>query len=144
MERSTPTYERPEFRMLPAPTPSSEAFWTSGATGALRIHHCDDCGRFFHPPAPACFRCRSVRVAPRPVSGLATVAAYTVNRHRWFDGFPPPYVIAIVELDEEPSARLTTNIVGCDPEDVAVGLRVGVLFEQWGDVWIPVFAPVAQ
>ena len=30
--------------------------------------------------------------------------------------FDPPYVIAIVALAEDPGVRLTTNIVGCDPE----------------------------
>ena len=33
--------------------------------------------------------------------------------------FPPPYVIAVVALAEDPSVRLTTNIVGCDVGDVA-------------------------
>lgn len=85
-----------------------------------------------------------MNVGPSPVSGFATVAAFTVNRHIWFDEFPPPYVIAIVELDEEPTARLTTNIVGCRPDDVAVGQRVQVQFERWDDVWIPLFTPVSS
>ena len=56
-------------------------------------------------------------------------------------GFEPPYVIANVALDEDPSVRLTTNIVGCDPDDVHVGQEVAVRFEQHEDVWLPLFEP---
>jgi uncharacterized OB-fold protein len=139
---STPRYERPGYRMLPAPTASSEAFWTGGRSGELLIHRCAGCHRYFHPPAPACFRCRSVEVGPEPVSGRATVAAFTIVRHQWFDEFPTPYVVAIVEIEEDPSVRLTTNIVGCDVEDVEIGMPVTVVFEDWDDVSIPVFTPV--
>ena len=132
---------RPEFRTLPAPSMESAAFWTGGAEGQLLIHHCDSCGKLFHPPAPACFRCRSTDVGPRPVSGRATVAAFTINRHMWFPGFPPPYVVAYVELVEQPDVRLTTNILGCPVEDVHIGQAVEVRFEHWDDVWIPVFVP---
>jgi uncharacterized OB-fold protein len=51
-------------------------------------------------------------------------------------------VIAIVEIEEEPAVRLTTNIVGCSPDDVHIGLPVHVVFEQYDDVWLPLFQPV--
>ncbi|EUA26659.1 hypothetical protein I548_4762 [Mycobacterium intracellulare] len=66
---------------------------------------------------------------------------YTVNAHPWLPGFEPPYVIAVVALDECAEVRLTTNIVGCSPEDVHVGQRVSVRFENVDDVWIPLFEP---
>jgi hypothetical protein len=134
---------RPKFRSLPEPSMESHAFWTGGERGVLLIHRCRSCRRYFHPPAPACFRCRSTDVGPEPASGLATVTTFTVNRHQWFLGFPPPYVVAIVELDDDAAARLTTNIVGCEVEEVFIGQRVAVEFEEWDDVWIPVFRPVA-
>ncbi len=41
--------------------------------------------------------------------------------------------------------RLTTNIVGCDPEQVAIGMPVRVRFEHHDDngyeVWLPLFEP---
>jgi len=139
-----PPQQRPEYRMLPTPTAWSQAYWTAGEEGRLLIHRCNACNRFFHPPAPVCFRCRSIDVSPTPVSGRATVATFTIDRHQWFQGFPPPYVVAIVELEEDPTVRLTTNIIGCDPEAVFIGQAVQVEFEQWDDVWIPVFRPVAS
>ena len=81
-------------------------------------------------------------VTPHPVSGRATVAAFSVNVHQWLPNFPPPYVVAIIELDEESDVRLTTNIMDCAIDEVHIGMAVEVLFEQWDDVWIPVFRPV--
>ena len=56
-----------------------------------------------------------------------------------------PYVIAIVELPEQAGLRLTTNVVGCAPEDVRIGMPMRVVFEHHpdpdGDVFIPLFAP---
>jgi acetyl-CoA acetyltransferase len=75
------------------------------------------------------------------VSGRGTVAGYTVNAHRWHPDFDPPYVIANVALAEDPSVHLTTNIVGCAPEDVHIGQEVVVRFAQHDDVWLPLFEP---
>ena len=135
---------RPGNRPLPAPTPDSESFWTGGAHGELLIHRCRSCGRHFHPPAPVCFRCRSTEVGPEPVSGRASVAGFSINMQQWLPGFDPPYVVAIVELEEEPDVRLTTNVMGCPVDDVHIGMAVIVDFEEWDDVWIPVFRPVAE
>ncbi len=147
---SEATYQRPSLRLAPSPTPESQAFWTGGRDGKLLIYRCHGCGHFFHPPGPACWRCRSTDVAPEQVSGRATVAAFTIDRQPWIPGFDPPYVVAIVELAEEPDTRLITNVVGIAPEDVRIGLEVEVFFEDWtgfsGDedsrVWIPLFRPV--
>ena len=52
-----------------------------------------------------------------------------------------PYVAAIVELDEGP--RMMTNVVGCAPEAVEIGMRVQVEFVPLDDdITIPVFRPV--
>ena len=50
-------------------------------------------------------------------------------------------MIAVVALEEDADVRLTTNIVGCDPDDVHIGQEVAVRFEQHDDVWIPLFEP---
>jgi acetyl-CoA acetyltransferase/uncharacterized OB-fold protein len=128
-------------RVLPQPTLASAGFWSSGADGVLRIAHCDDCGRWFHPPLPTCPSCHGTNVALEPVSGRATVVAMTVNHQQWLPSFPPPYAIAIVALDEDDGARLTTNIVNCEPDAVRIGQRVRVLFEHAEEVWLPLFEP---
>ena len=129
------------MRPLPELTPATGWFWTSGADGFLRIQGCADCGRLVHPPVPICPRCRSRSWKPTVVSGRATVVGYTVNAHPWLPGFDPPYVIANVALAEDASVHLTTNIVGCDPDDVRIGQEVSVRFEHQDDVWLPLFEP---
>lgn len=130
------------FRILPRLNQHNEFFWTSGADGVLRFLRCDTCGYYVHPPTPICPRCLTKTLSPQPVSGRATVATFTVNHQPWIPGFDPPYVVAMVEIDEQPSVRLTTNIVSCDPDEVVIDMPVQVRFEHHDDVWIPLFEPV--
>ena len=58
--------------------------------------------------------------------------------------FTPPYVIASVALDEDPRVFLTTNIVGCETDDVEVGMPVRVQFEEDGGFWFPLFTPTGE
>ena len=132
----------PAFPILPRVTPQNEFFWTSGADGRLRFLRCSVCGTWVHPPTPVCPDCLSKDLAPAEVSGRATLATFTVNHQPWIPGFDPPYVFAIVEIDDAPGVRLMTNIVGCEPDDVRIGMPVQVTFEHSEDVWLPLFAPL--
>jgi uncharacterized OB-fold protein len=85
-------------------TRSTEAFWTGGARGELLIHRCQACGYLVHPPAGFCPVCEGRDVLPEPVSGRATVATFTVNHQKWEPDLEVPYVMALVELDEQPGA----------------------------------------
>lgn len=130
-------------RALPRLDFVNRPFWTGGAEGELRIMHCSDCGTFNHPPQPVCRNCLSENVAPKAVPGTGVVDTFTVNHQAWAPGQEVPYVIARVALEGAPSVYLTTNIVGCPPEEVDIGDRVRVTFEQHGDVYIPLFEKVA-
>lgn len=129
---------------LPLLDESNSFFWTAGAEGKLRFQRCGDCGHWLHPPGVMCPQCHSENIAPQAVSGLATVAAVTVNYQPWMPGLKVPYAIAIVELDEQTGLRLTTSIVGADPEQVKIGQRVRVQFEQRENVWLPLFTPLEK
>ena len=125
------------MRPLPEITPANEWFWRSGEDGRLRIQACQDCATLVHPPVPICPNCRSLSSAPREVTGRATIAGYTVNSQQWHPDFVPPYVIAVVALEEDPHVRLTTNIVECDPDEVHVGQQVKYSTYEDGDkVWL--------
>lgn len=128
-------------RPLPQLTPANRWYWTSGQDGTLRIQRCDDCRSYVHPPVPICPVCRSRSWTATTVSGRATVTGFTVTHQQWMPGFEPPYVVAEVVIEEDRSVRLTTNIVGCDPEEVHIGMDVLVRFEEQGEAWIPLFEP---
>ena len=129
-------------RKLPQINPDTRAFWQSGADGILMIHRCRDCERWVHPPAPVCPRCTSLEVAPQAACGTGRVLSMTVNHHAWNPDLTHPYVVAIVELDDQPGLRVLSNIVGAPVDAVAIGQPVRVVFEQHEDVWLPLFEPL--
>ena len=130
-------------RPLPQLLPETEDFWTGGREDRLRIKRCPTCSRLWHPSQVVCGDCHHTELESVDASGRGVVIGFTVNVQQWLPDLEPPYVIAIVALDDDPRVRLFTNIVGAEPEAVHVGLRVGVQFEQHDDVWLPVFAPVS-
>ena len=74
---------------------------------------------------------------------LATVHTFTVARQNWAEPFRElaPYVVAIVELDEGP--RMMTNITGCAPDDVRIGMRVeAYTIAVDGGLGVPFWRPV--
>lgn len=128
-------------RLGPAPDVDTCFFWTSGRDGQLRLQRCCDCGYFVHPPTGHCPVCAGDRCRPEAVSGRGTIYTFTVNHQQWVRG-QQPYVIAIVELDEQAGLRLTSNLLDCDVDRVFIGMRVAVGFVARNDVWYPVFVPV--
>jgi len=133
--------------MLPKLDENNRVFWTGGGDGQLMIARCSQCALWVHPPAPDCPDCGGALVA-QPVSGLGTVFTYTINYQPFNPAVPVPYVIAIVQLDEQPDLRIASNIVDCEPDSVYVGLPVQVRFERHDvdndSVFVPVFAPQAR
>jgi uncharacterized OB-fold protein len=130
-------------RMLPELHDENRAYWTGGAVGQLLIHRCHACDRWVHPPAASCPGCGGPS-APEPVSGRGTVFSFTINEQQFHPDVPPPYDIAIVVLEEQDDLRIITNIVGCELDELAVGMPVQVLFEQHGEVFVPLFEPTTD
>jgi uncharacterized OB-fold protein len=86
-----------------------------------------------------CRFCLSSDVSPEAASGRGAVLTYTINRQQWLPTLPVPYVIAVIGLDDDPDLRLTTRLIEVDPDEVSIGMRVSVHFEQAGDIWLPLF-----
>jgi acetyl-CoA acetyltransferase/uncharacterized OB-fold protein len=131
-------------RVLPELTELNEFFWKAGEDGTLRFQRCAECGELRHPPTAVCPYCHSSEWAPAPVSGRGVVAGFTNNEQMWIPSFPPPYLIAIVAIEEDDRIRLTTNLVNVPADDVFVGMKVQVVFEHTDDVWVPLFEPTGE
>lgn len=127
-------------RIAPPITDENRGFWSGGSDGHLLIARCLTCNTWTHPPTPRCPDCHG-ETQPEAVSGRGEVFTYTVNRHTYRSEVPPPYVVALVELDEQPGLRLMANVVNCEVDEVEIGMRVRVVFEPTDDVWVPVFEP---
>jgi uncharacterized OB-fold protein len=129
---------------LPRLTPESDFYWTGGAAGELRILRCESCRRYAHPPTPLCRQCGSDRLAPEAVSGRGSVWTFTVSHQQLLPSLSTPYVVAVVELEEQADLHVTTRLIDVDPDDVAVGIPVEVRFEQHDNIYLPLFAPVQR
>jgi uncharacterized protein len=129
------------------PTPrldtDNRPFWTGGAEGNLNIMQCGDCSGFIHPPRLLCYHCLSENVAPVAVAGTGEIDTYTINYQAWAKDMDVPFVIARVSLDGVPGVYLTTNIVGSLVNEVDIGDKVQVTFEEQDGIFFPLFEKVA-
>jgi uncharacterized OB-fold protein len=126
-------------RLLPQITEMNQAFWCGGADGRLHILRCEACGTWIHPYAARCPKCHSPEISAQAVSGRGTVAGFTVNHQAWIQGVEVPYVVAIIELEEQANIRLMTNMPRTPIDHVRLGLPVKVYFEQNGEIYLPLF-----
>ena len=125
-------------RAFPVITEANRHFWCGGSDGRLHILRCA-AGHWIHPYAARCPACGSADIAAHPVSGRGTVVGFTENHQPWLPGVNLPYVVAIVELEEQHDVRLMTNMPRTPTADVHVGMPVKVFFEQHGEIWLPLF-----
>ena len=130
-------------RIHPELTPENTPFWTGGERGELMITHCDDCDLAVHPAQVVCPKCLSA-TTPRAAKGTGTIIARTINRQQWSADMVVPFALAVVELDGEPGVRITARVIDAEAEAVRIGDRLKVAFERDGDIWFPVFRPLAM
>ncbi len=136
----TDKYRKP----LPRIDEESRGFWEALARHELYVQRCRDCDTLRLPPRALCTACLSSAVEWVRASGRGTVYSFTVTHQNQAPGFREelPYVLAIVELAEGP--RLMTNVVGCPPDQVRIGMAVEVVFDDvTPDVTLAKFKPVA-
>lgn len=127
-------------RMRP-PLGFDNSWWWEGiARGELLIQKCSACGQLRHPPRPMCGACQSVQWDSVRSAGRGTVYTFTVIHHPKFPGFDYPLACALIELDE--GTRIVSNVVGCEPEAVHVGMAVRLSIENVDDeLTLPLFRP---
>lgn len=115
---------------MPVDKAFNERFWSGVADHKLLLQECRDCGHRPYPPrsqCPVCFGDLDWFEA----EGTGTVYSFGVvhrpNQPAVFAD-QTPILIAIIELAEGP--RMVSNIIGCDPDEVAIGDEVTVVFEE--------------
>ena len=129
-------------RFEPPVSPAAEPFWEATREQRLVLQWCTDCAAPVHYPREVCPKCLGRALEFRPASGRGVVYAASVHPKPSNPTMADrvPYVVALVELEE--GVRLMTNVVGCDPETVAVGLPVKITWEALSDGrHLPLFEP---
>jgi uncharacterized OB-fold protein len=114
---------------VPVADMDSEGFWSGIRDHKLTVQRCVACRSWIHPPLAACSRCRSFELEFEPVSGRGTVYSYTIVHREFTPGILPPYVVALVDLDDA-EVRLVSNIVQVDSADIRIGMPVQVAFHD--------------
>lgn len=131
-------------RRLRAPRAHDNAWWWEGIdAGHLLIQKCTECGKLRHPPRPMCGACQSLAWEGVPSTGQGTVYSYVVMHHPPIPGYDFPLPVALIDLEE--GTRIVSNVVGCDPSEVHIGMRVQAHIEDVDDeMKLPLFRPIAS
>lgn len=136
----TPTADAAQARPRPRITALNRPFWELTRQGVYALQTCDACGDAHVPEAPVCPRCLSDRQSWKPASGKGTLESWADFHRAYWDGFKDelPYRTCLIRLAEGP--LIVSNLVG-KQDDLAIGARVHVVFEQAADdIALPKFA----
>ena len=122
---------------------ASAPFWEATRAKRLVVQWCTACERPNFYPREVCPVCLGSSLEWRDSQGRGRIDAFTVE-HRPQPSFADePYVIALVDLAD--GVRMMTNIVGCRPEEVRVGMEVVVSWEPLTDGRnLAVFGPAPE
>jgi hypothetical protein len=126
-----------------APDAQDAPFWEACRDERFLVHRCNACGRAYWP-ASSCVDHGSASMEWRAASGRGEVHTYTVVHHAYDPSLANrlPYALAVIRLDEGPFFH--SDIVGCDPGELRVGLRVRAVFERVdAETVLPHFTPDA-
>ena len=135
---------KPYRKPLPRIDEEARGYWEALARHELYFQRCRDCGTKRFYPRALCPVCLSSATEWVRASGRGVVYSFTVTYQNQAPGFREevPYVLAIVELDE--GVRMMTNVVGCAPDAVRVGMEVEVVFEDvTAEITLAKFRPVS-
>jgi len=133
---------KPTKKPLPRVDEESRGFWEALARHELYVQECGGCGTRRYYPRALCPRCLGDRTVWVRARGRGTVYSFTVTHQNQAPGFREalPYVLAVVELEE--GVRLMSNVVGCAPDAVRIGMPVEVVFEDvTPEITLPKFRP---
>jgi uncharacterized OB-fold protein len=127
-------------RLRPVRAHDNAWWWEAVDAGRLLIQKCSGCGALRHPPRPMCGACQSLDWEGVESRGLGTVHSYTVLHHPPIPGYDFPLPVALIDLDE--GTRIVSNVAGCAPDEVHIGMRVRCRIEEVDPgLKLPIFHP---
>ncbi|OBI50116.1 Zn-ribbon domain-containing OB-fold protein [Mycobacterium sp. E796] len=120
-------------------SPVTEPFWEAAKHRRLVAPQCARCGQFRLPPTPYCPQCQHNEVNWVTLSGRAIVYSFAVVHG--FPGLPDVTLVpVVVDLPDAPGARLVSNLIDIETDEVQIGMELSVDFHPISDGWLlPVF-----
>ena len=132
-----------EQKAVPVPTDEDRPFWEGARDHKLVLQQCAGCGLLSAQPRVICPQCQHDIFRWNEVSGKGTIHSYTIVWQTTASGFQEevPFVVVNVQIDEEPTCYMTTNLLvdRSEFDRLDIGLPVIVDFEDRGEVVVPQF-----
>jgi uncharacterized OB-fold protein len=117
-------------RPLPIEDSDTKEFWDAAKNHVLVAQKCLDCSKLCFPPLPTCPHCASTNRGWQELSGKATVWSWIVVHSTphpyWRER--TPYVVAHVELADQPGLRMIGNLVDVPQNEIRGGMGLEVTF----------------
>lgn len=137
----------PTLPPQPVPDADTAGFWRATGRGELCLCRCTKCRRWHQPPLERCPKCGEVSRF-EAVSGRGRIKSFIVVRHPAVPGYLEdlPYVVAIVDLEEQAGLRLPGRLLDADPAEVKLGLsvRAEIVDLPGGDFRVAAFRLVSK
>ena len=130
-------------KIFPRPTVETKRYWEECKKHKVLIQHCSNCEKYQFYPRPICTNCMSEEIEWKQASGRGEILSYTTVHRAISKAYAKevPYVVALIELDE--GVTMMSNVISCKFEDIKIGMRVEVIFEDWSEEFaIPKFCPL--
>lgn len=130
---------------VPAIDPDTQGFWDACKEHRLVVQQCKQCGSYRFAPAPVCYNCQSFDFDWIQSDGVGEVYTWTVTHRSLHPGTDAavPYNTVVVELSDCGGAKITSNLLGVEPDAIKPGMKVIV---EWDDVTpeisLPRFRPI--
>jgi len=125
---------------LPRPSMRSAPYWEAAARRELVFQQCDTCGTIARKPTSVCGACLGTDLSWTRSTGRGVLYSWTVVWRPQHPSFVVPYAPCVVEVDE--GWFLLSSVIGCTPEDLAVGMPLEVEFHlAGGEIWLPYVRP---
>lgn len=105
--------------------PTMAPFWSGARRRELLLQRCSKCHVHQFYPRPLCLACEGTDLAWVVSGGLGTVYSVTLSQVQVLPELPPPYAVALIDLDEGP--RLLSNVI---EGDCSIGARVRVVWRE--------------
>jgi len=138
------TTQPPPTPPMPVPNAVTQFFWDGVARHELRIQRCRPCGHYLHTPKIICRFCGSQDLTDEQVSGRATLYSWTIAEQPFHPFYVDkvPYVIATVELVEQPRLMFLSQVVDCPEPELTAGMPLEVTFREMSpELTLPLFRP---
>ena len=118
--------------------PESAPFFAAAREHRLVVRQCLDCGNGIHTPSVHCPFCGSWNTEWGPSTGDATLYSWTTVVHQVHPGYPTPYTIVVVALDDVPHAHMVGMVSGAPELEAGMPMKLwfdtledGVVLPQW-------------